>query len=188
MRSLAAILLLSALPACAQVAKPGSLPTNPKQPAVAKAQRIPFNSFRELERFFDFRLSSLVKDVDQPSELMGNTRGVQMEDFGVVFTAEVSLVQTPAITPFMQKIPQELAARIRQFRVDRLPALKTAMKEMMRSVATEFAAQVPANQQVALVVRLYYGAWENTTGMPKEITMRATRANAQNGIVEMEER
>ena len=88
----------------------------------------------------------------------------------------------------MQKIPPQLADRIRQMRVDRLPALKTAMKEMMRSVATELAAQVPANQQVVLAVRLYYGTWENTTGMPKEIMMRATRANAQNAIVETEER
>jgi hypothetical protein len=62
------------------------------------------------------------------------------------------------------------------------------MKEMMRSVATQVAGQVPATQQVILAVRLYYGTWEDTTGMPKEIMMRATRVNAQNGIVEMEER
>jgi hypothetical protein len=188
MRRSAVILLLSAIPAWSQLAKPASLTTNPKLPPAAKAQRIPFNSIRELERLFNFQLASLVKDVDQPSELMGDTRGVQVDDFGVVFTAEVSLVLTPAITPFMQKIPPELAARIRQTRVDRLPVLKTAMKEMMRSIGTGVAEKVPANQQVMLVVRLYYGAWENTTGMPKEIVMRATRVNAQNSIVETEER
>jgi len=188
MRPLAAILLIGALPAFGQVAKPASLSNNPKLPAPVKAQRIPFSSIRELERLFNFQLSSLVKDVDQPAELMGDTRGVQMEDFGVVFTAEVSLVLTPAITPFMQKIPPELAARIRKARVDRLPVLKTAMKEMMRSAASQVAGQVPAAQQVIVAVRLYYGTWEDTTGMPKEIMMRATRVNAQNGIVEMEER
>jgi hypothetical protein len=72
--------------------------------------------------------------------------------------------------------------------VDRLPALKAAMKEMMRSVATATAPQVPATQQVVLAVRLYYGPWEDTTGMPKEVIMRATRANAQAGTVEAEER
>ncbi|MEO8596294.1 MAG: hypothetical protein ABI759_23450 [Candidatus Solibacter sp.] len=188
MRPAAAVLLLCAIPAWGQLAKPASLTTNPKLPAAVKAQHIPFNAIRELERFFNFRLSSLVKDVDSPAELMGDTRGVQMDDFGVIFTAEVSLVLTPAITPFMQKIPPELAGRIRQTRVDRLPALRAAMKEMMRSVATQVAAQVPASQQVVLAVRLYYGTWEDTTGMPKEVMMRATRANAQAGNVEMEER
>jgi len=182
-----AIFLLSALPAWSQAAKPAAA-VLPKLPVAARATRIPATSIRELERFFNYRLSGLVKDVDNPTELMGDTRGVQLEDFGVVFSAEVSLVLTPAITPFMQKIPPELAARVRQFRVDRLPALKVAMKEMMRSIATQVTAQVPPTQNVVLAVRLYYGAWEDTTGMPKEVVMRATRANAAAGNVEAEER
>jgi hypothetical protein len=183
-----AVMLLSAIPAWSQAAKPVSPTITPKLPAVVKATHIPTTSIRELEHFFNYRLSGLVKDVDNPAELMGDTRGVQMEDYGVVFSAEVSLVLTPAITPFMQKIPPELAARVRQFRVDRLPTLKVAMKEMMRSIATQTSAQVPPSQQVVLVVRLYYGAWEDTTGMPKEVMMRATRANAQAGMVEAVER
>src|SRR5215471_11418117 len=174
MRTGLAVILLSALPGWSQIQKPVPAVTAPKLPVAVRATPIPANSIRELERFFNYRLSGLVKDVDNPTELMGDTRGVQMEDYGVVFSAEVSLVLTPAITPFMQKIPPELAARIRQFRVDRLPTLKVAMKEMMRSVATQTSAQVPATQQVVLVVRLYYGPWEDTTGMPKEVVMRAT--------------
>jgi hypothetical protein len=49
-------------------------------------------------------------------------------------------------------------------------------------------AQLPAAQQMVLSVRLYYGTWENTTGMPAEVVMRATRANAAAGVVETEER
>jgi len=187
MRTALAVVLLSAFPGWSQVAKPAAA-VAPKLPPQAKATRIPAASIRELERFFNYRLSGLVKDADQPAELMGDTRGVQMEDFGVVFTAEVSLVVTPALTPFLQKIPADMAARIRQTRVDRLPALKVAMKEMMRSIATQVSAQVPATQQVVLVVRLYYGPWEDLTGMPKEVMMRATRANAAAGNVEVEDR
>ena len=188
MRTALAAILLSAIPGCCQIARKVPAETLPKVPVPVRATRIPANSIRELERFFNYRLTGLVKDVDQPAELMGDTRGVQMEDYGVVFTAEISLVQTPSITPFMQKIPPELAARIRQFRVDRLPVLKVAMKEMMRSIATQVSPQVPATQQVVLVVRLYYGVWEDTTGMPKEVMMRATRAAAAAGTVETEER
>jgi hypothetical protein len=38
------------------------------------------------------------------------------------------------------------------------------------------------------VVRLYYGAWEDTTGMPAQVIMRADRAAAAAGKVETEER
>jgi hypothetical protein len=188
MRTGLAVLLLSAFPAWSQAAKPAAVATAPKLPPAVRATTIPSTSIRELERYFNLRLSGLVKDIDNPAELMGDTRGVQLDDYGVVFSAEVSLVLTPSITPFMLKIPPELAQRIRQFRVDRLPALKVAMKEMMRSIATQTSAQVPPTQQVVLAVRLYYGAWEDTTGMPKEVVMKATRANAQAGTVEAEER
>jgi len=187
MRTGLAVILLSVVPAWSQAAKPASAAL-PKLPPPVRATLVPASSMRELERFFNNKLAGLVRDVDNPAELMGDTRGVQIDDYGVVFSAEVSLVLTPAITPFMQKIPADVAARIRQFRVDRVPALKAAMKEMMRSIATQVSAQVPATQQVALVVRLYYGPWEDTTGMPKEVVMRATRANASAGVVEAEER
>jgi hypothetical protein len=47
--------------------------------------------------------------------------------------------------------------------------------------------QLPANQQMVLVVRLYYGPWEDTTGMPSQVMMRADRAAAA-GKIETEER
>src|SRR5664279_5359332 len=117
---------------------------------------------------------------------MGDTRGVQLEDYGLVFTSEVSLVVTPGIMPGRPKIPPEMAARVHKLRVERMPLLKAAMLEMMRNMAA--ANPIPASQQLVLVVRLYYGAWEDTTGMPAQVIMRATRANAAAGKVETEER
>jgi hypothetical protein len=61
------------------------------------------------------------------------------------------------------------------------------MKEMLRSMASA-GSQLPPTQQMVLSVRLYYGSWENTAGMPAEVVMRATRANAATGVVETEER
>jgi hypothetical protein len=40
---------------------------------------------------------------------------------------------------------------------------------------------------MVLAVRLYYGTWEDTTGMPGQVIMRANRANAAAGIIETEE-
>jgi hypothetical protein len=38
------------------------------------------------------------------------------------------------------------------------------------------------------VVRLYYGPWEDTTGMPAQVLLRADRGAAAAGKVETEER
>jgi hypothetical protein len=179
-----AILLLSLTPAWCQVAKPAAL-TASNLPA-PRAARIPLDAIRDLERTFNDRLSRMA-GVDQPAELMGDTRGVQLEDYGVVFTTEVSLVITPGLMPGRPTIPPEMAARVKVQRLERMPLLKTAMKGMMRDMATAFT-QVPAGQQMVLVVRLYYGAWEDTTGMKTQVTMRADRAGAAAGKVETEER
>jgi hypothetical protein len=181
-----ALLLLSLTPAWCQVAKPATVIASTNLPP-SKAARIPSQTIGELERTFNSRLVALAPDANEGLDLLGDTRGVQLEDYGVVFTTEVSLVVTPGITPFRQKIPPELAARVHKIRVDRMPLLKTAMKEMMRSMATAFT-QIPASHQLVLVVRLYYGAWEDTTGMPAQVIMRADRASAAAGKVETEER
>ena len=39
--------------------------------------------------------------------------------------------------------------------------------------------QIPNDQHVVLAVRLLYGSWENTVGMPAQIMLRATRAGVQ---------
>ena len=179
-----AILLLSLTPAWCQLAKPAAL-TSSNLPA-PKAARIPLGAIRDLERTFNGRLSAMA-GADQPTELMGDTRGVQLEDYGVVFTAELSLVITPGLMPGRPTIPPEMAARVKVQRMERMPLLREAMKGMMRDMATALA-QLPASQQLVLVVRLYYGAWEDTTGMPAQVLVRANRANAAVGKVETEER
>jgi hypothetical protein len=180
----AVLLLLSLTPAWSQAAKPAPL-TSADLPA-ARAARIPAQDIGQLEQAFNSRLLSLAGP-NEPTELMGDARGVQLEDYGVVFTSEVSLVVTPGIMPGRPKIPPEMAARVHKQRVERMPLLKAAMKEMMRGMATALAP-IPASQQIVLVVRLYYGAWEDTTGMPAQVVMRASRASAATGTVETEER
>jgi len=183
MKPVFAMVLLSLAPAWCQIAKPVAL-TSPVLPA-PKAARIPAQTIGELERAFDKRLVALA-DVNEAVDLLGDTRGVQLEDYGVVFTTEISLVVTPGITPFRPKITPELAARIHKLRVERMPLLKAAMLEMMRNMAAAFT-QIPDSQQLVLVVRLYYGPWEDTTGMPAQVMMRADRGSVA-GKITTEER
>ena len=179
-----AILLLSLTPAWCQVVKSAVI-VSPNLP-VFQAARVPLETIRQLERTFNNRISTLA-DVNEPMELMGDTRGVQLEDYGLVFTSEVSLVVTPGIMPGRPKIPPEMAARVHKLRVERMPLLKAAMIEMMRNMAATLNL-IPASQHLVLVVRLYYGVWEDTTGMPAQVMIRADRASAAAGKVETEER
>jgi hypothetical protein len=185
MRFGVALLLLTLAPAWSQVAKPEAAFTAPGLPAL-KAIRIPAQTITGFERAFDNRILTMA-DVNEPMDLLGDTRGVQLDDYGVVFTTEVSLVRTPGIMPGRPKIPPAMAARVRTLKVERLPLLKAAMTEMMGNMASAFS-QIPASQQLVLVVRLWYAPWEDTTGMPAQVVMRATRAAATAARIETEER
>ncbi len=186
MQCVAAFALVSLMPAWAQIATPQALTASASNAPVVTAQkapRVPMQTIRELERNFNGRVRATVV-TDQPLDLVGDTRGIQLENYGIVFTTEVSL---GVVNLFGQTITKELAERVHKMRLDRMPVLKAAMKEMMRSMGTA-CTQIPSDQQLILAVRLYYGSWEDTTGMPAQIVMKADRASAVKGIVEMEER
>jgi hypothetical protein len=146
--------------------------------AGGKEYKIAPQTFRDLERRFDMRLVTLVPNADDPVELLGTTRGVYVPGCGIVFTAEVSLVTTPELSPFRREIPKELADRVHKRRVERLPLLEKAMDDMLHNMAMTFM-QVPSDQKIVLAVRLLYGSWESTEGMPSQIMLRATRAGMQ---------
>jgi hypothetical protein len=142
-------------------------------------------SFRDLEKRFDARLETLSPDPNEPADLLGETRGIYVEGCGVIFTAAVSLVKAPELSPFLKEVPKERADHVHKLRVDRLPLLKKAMDEMLHNMAMTYVT-VPPDQQMVVAVRLYYASWESTAGMPAQIMMRATRAGVQTGDITME--
>jgi hypothetical protein len=111
---------------------------------------------------------------DDPFDLLGGTRGLYLEGFGAVFTAELSLVVTPTVSPFRQKITPEEAKRFHDRKLKRLPLLKQLMRELLVSAATSLDA-LPPGEQVVFAIRLLYLPWENTAGLPSEIVVRADR-------------
>jgi hypothetical protein len=169
-------------PKTARPVKPAAIAT----PGLSgtRAARIPPQELIALEQAFNNRLLALGGNSD-PSDLLRDSMGLQLDDYGVVFTAEVSLVRTPTITPFRQTISPQLAARVHQQRVERMPLLKAAMVEMMRNMAQ--LAEVPPQQQLVLLVKLYYGSWEDTTGMKSQLTIKSDRAAVLAGKIEVEE-
>ena len=88
-----AALILVALPAFAQIStRPTPAAAVPKTGAVSVKQfptpRIPLSSFVTLERTFDSKLAQMGAGAE-PIDLLGATRGIYLEGYGVVFTTEM---------------------------------------------------------------------------------------------------
>ena len=191
MKSAAVLLLLSLAPAWAQL---------PRTPAVASAaapaaapaavvtptekSRLPRQTLADVERHLDTKLASL-GGANDPMDLLGDARGIYLDGYGAVFTAEVSLIVTPGINPFHTEFTAPEKEKVHQRKIDRLPLLRQAMRDMWRDSATTLAA-MPDNQQVVIAVRLLYLPWEDTHGLPAQIVMKGDRRAAA-GSVQIEE-
>jgi len=185
-----AALILVALPAFSQIStRPTPAAAVPKGGAIAVNRgafaKIPLSSFVQLERAFDAKLATMGAG-SEPIDLLGATRGIYLDGYGVVFTTEMGLMVTPTINPFNPTITDATKARVHSAKVSRLAALKKAITEMATNVATNMG-QVPENQQVVVAVRLAYASWETTSGLPGLIVAKADRRSAMAGQIRLEE-
>jgi len=189
-----AALFLLAVPAFSQIAgRPtpaaASMPPNAGARAILgapKASRIPLSTFVTLERGFDAKLAAMSNDRNGPVDLLGATRGVYLDGYGIVFTTEMGLIATPTVNPFNSTITEQQKTQVHTAKVTRLPILKKAMTEMVRNIASSLS-QVPDNQQIVVAVRLDYLTWENTTGLPGLVVAKADRRSAMSGAIDIEE-
>jgi len=182
----AAAVLMVLLPAFAQVASKPAPASAPNGPTLnGQPVRIALGTFFELERGFDGKLEK-VGDANTPVDLLGASRGVYLEGYGAVFTSEMSLLRAPSISPFHTTISKEEMEQVHQKKVERLPKLREAMKEMVKSAARSLFL-IPEGQQIVVAVRLDYLQWENTSGLPGLILMRADRKSALAGDIHHEE-
>jgi hypothetical protein len=140
--------------------------------ALGAASRVSYTEVRGLEKAFDRRVVNF--NADQPMDLIGFTRGVYLDDYGVVFTTEVNLLLSPGLTPFRPKFTPEELTRLRQKKLDRVSDLKRLMRDMMVSTGTTLK-QMPPEQRVVVGVSLFYHAHEDTKGLPSQIVMQAPR-------------
>jgi len=154
--AVAAALLLAAVMPAAESGKP----------------RVPRSQLVPLESGFDARISR--PGQAEPFDLLGNTRAVYLEGFGVVFTSEVNLVVVSA-SPFRPSISKADAANVYKKKLAQHDVLKKAMREMMISSATSLTS-LPAEEQVVVAVTLFYYSWEQRAGLPSQILMQAPRA------------
>jgi hypothetical protein len=201
MKSAAILLVLSLAPAWAQLPRPPAAAPSaaraaapPAAPAAAPSAtvttteklRVPRQTLTDVERHFDTKLAS-VGGANDPIDLLGAARGIYLDGYGMVLTAEASLIVTPGLNPFKTEMTAPEKEKIRQRKLDRLPALRQAMRDVWRDSATTLTS-IPDNQQVVIAVRLLYLSWEDTHGLPGEIVMKGDRRTALAGAPQTEER
>jgi len=196
MKSAAVLFVLSLAPAWAQLPKPPAATSTAARAAAPVAAplatvtptekpRVPRQTLSDLESRLDTKLASL-GGVNDPVDLLGAARGIYLDGYGVVLTAEASLIVTPGLNPFKTEMTAPEKEKIRQRKLDRLPMLRQAMRDVWRDSATTLTS-IADNQQVVVAVRLLYLPWEDTRGLPGEIVMKGDRRTALAGAPQTEE-
>jgi len=138
------------------------------------APRVPRTTLAAAEKSLDNRFSGLWSD--NPFIMLGPTRGVYLEGYGAVFTAEVNLVAGPQISIIMQSATKQSIAEHRQKKLARIPELKKAMaKALADTAASPEMAAVPPDEQIVLVAFLSHFPWEDLTGVPSQIMMQSSK-------------
>ncbi len=184
------ILLLALSPLNAQPPRPAAV-TTPVATAPLQRPGISRQTFSEIEKSFDSQLSSI--GGAHPIDILGLTRGIYLEDYGLVFTTEVSLAQTPGLNPFRKEITPELKNEIFRQKTENLPLLRKAMRDMVKTTAMTVGGAgvkmniLRPNAQVVLAVRISYLPYEITTGLPGLIVMKADLQSALADNIKVEE-
>ncbi|MCS7043237.1 MAG: hypothetical protein N2036_04705 [Bryobacteraceae bacterium] len=139
----------------------------PAQPPRPSRQEI-----AAMERAMDQRFARM--DLERPVEVLGLTRGLYVDGFGAVFTAEINLLPAPGLSPFRPSISREEAVRVREQKLRRLPQIRELMRDMLLAAAQSLD-RLPPGEQIVLGVLLYSHSWEDTAGLPRLIQMQGRR-------------
>jgi hypothetical protein len=137
------------------------------QPRVSRA------SLRHMEQSVDAKVAAI--DQVEPGFLLGPTRGVYLEGYGLVFTAEVDLLPAAAPNPFRPQYSKEDILRLKAKKQTRISLLKQKMRDTLVATAVPLD-NVPPEERIALAVTIPYYPWEDGAGLPRQIVMHAPRS------------
>ncbi|MEP6538037.1 MAG: hypothetical protein ABJF23_22045 [Bryobacteraceae bacterium] len=129
-------------------------------------------SVRAMEDSIDSKVTGL--QIDDPFQMVGGTRGMYINGYGVVFASEMDLVANTLVSPFRPQVTKEDLTRLRHKKEQRIVILRQVMRKMLMSTAASLDG-VPPNEQVVLGITLHYYPWEDAAGLPRQIVMLAPR-------------
>jgi hypothetical protein len=125
-----------------------------------------------MEHSLDHKLLGLWPQ--DPVELVGLSQGTYIQGYGAVFLGEVNLAPATGISPFHPTVGADEIRRTRDKKLQRMVALRSSMRAMLVDSARSLDS-LPADEQVAVGLSLFYWTWENREGLPAQIVMHAPR-------------
>ena len=140
--------------------------------SMADKSKVSRAMIQSMEGILDGHLSKLWPD--DPVQVLGLTQGAYITGYGAVFMSEVNLAPGGAITPFHQTMTKDEITRLHEKKLTRLPRLKEEMQNMLVSSASSLDS-VPADEQIALGITLFYWKGEKTEALPAQIVMHASK-------------
>ena len=141
-------------------------------PGVADGPKVNRAMIEGMEHSLDGKLSGLwPKD---PLEVVGLSQGTYIQGYGAIFLGEVNLAPAAGISPFHPTVSADEIRRTHEKKVQRMGAIRNAMRAMLVDSARSLDS-VPADDQVAVGLTLFYWKWENHDGLPAQIVMHAPR-------------
>lgn len=141
---------------------------------LSNTPRLARSAVANTEKILDNRFTRLWSDNLVP--VLGPSRGVYLEGYGVVFTTEVNLVAGPPLTLFNPAITKEYAAQHKQTKMKRIPELKAEMqKALLDAAASKELAAMGPDEQIVLVAFLSHFPWEDLAGMPAQIMLQGSK-------------
>jgi hypothetical protein len=141
-------------------------------PAHGAATRVSLASLAQVSRSLDSSLQGF--SAADPFEVLGLTRGIYLEGYGAVFTTELDLILTPRLSPFRPSMSDEEKAKVRARKLARVPAVERLINQMLQSAARQLPG-VPDDEQIVVAIKFLYLPYEDTTGLPGQMVVKATR-------------
>ena len=173
------VVAVALAPAGAQI----QIPSAPPSPVAAKpatgtvgGERPPvgLHTLTALEKDLDGRIAAT--GGADPCIVLGGARGLYVTGFGAVFTSDVDLVNSPSIGLFQATISPEQKALVHKRKLAHVALLQNAMRDMVMALAQSASLKsMSGTDQIVVGVRLMYRPWEDTSGLPGQIVMRADR-------------
>ena len=144
----------------------------------AAESRVSRASIVTAEHMIDEKINAYSTDPYHP---LGDARGTYLEGYGVLFTNELDLVNTGALTmsPFKPTVSKEELAGFHERKVKKLAELKDAMRTMLVN-ASGILEGLPPNERVAMEAILYSHSWEITRDLPHRVFMSAEKQKLVN--------
>lgn len=140
--------------------------------SMADKSRVSRAMLEQVENSLDAKFTGIWPQ--DPVEVMGVPQSAYLNGYGAVFMSKINLAPAAGITPFHPAIRPDEIKRTHDKKVQRMDQLRSAMRGMLVDAAASLDS-VPADEQVALSVSLFYWNWESHDGLPNQIVMHAPK-------------